>query len=249
MIWIIAKREASSLFRTPLAWALLSVVQFILAYQFLAQIERYLQFEDKLRAMPEAPGVTEVIVSPTFGISAFLMLFLTPALTMSSLSGERRSGTLALLYSSPLTSIQIVAGKFLGLWALLTVIWVIVGLMPLTLLWGTRLDLGIYFSGLLAIAALMAAYAGIGLMFSAIFTQPAVAAVVTFGTLVGLWLIDWATRLGQDAGLFAYVSSLNHFQRMVSGLLDSSDISYFAILTAASLYLAAWRLDGDRKPL
>ena len=61
MIRVIAKHEAMALFRTPLAWSLLAVVQFVLAYQFLAQIETYLKFEDKLRAMPEAPGVTEVV--------------------------------------------------------------------------------------------------------------------------------------------------------------------------------------------
>ena len=249
MIRNIAAREATALFRTPLAWALLGVTQFVLAYQFLAQIELYLQFEEKLRAMPEAPGVTEVIVSPTLGVSAMLMLFLVPVVTMSSLSGERRSGTLALLYSSPISSWHIVVGKFLGIWALLAVIWVLVAIMPLTLLWGAPLDLGIYGSGMLALLALMATYAAVGLMFSAMFTQPAVAAIMIFWCLSGLWLIDWASRLGQDGGVFTYLSSLNHFQRMARGLLDTSDLAYFAIITATSLYLAAWRLDGDRKPL
>lgn len=249
MIWVIAKREATSLFRTPLAWSLLCVTQFVLAYQFLAQIEIYLQFADKLRAMPEPPGVTEVVVAPTVGVSAMLMLFLIPVITMSSLSGERRSGTLALLYSSPVTAWQIICGKFLGVWSLLAVIWILVALMPLTLLWGAPLDLGVYASGLLALLILMTAYAAIGLMFSALFAQPAVAAIATFGLLVALWLIDWATRLGQDGGLFAYLSSLNHFQSMARGLLDSADLTYFFIITATSLYLATWRLDGDRRPL
>lgn len=249
MIGVIARHEARSLFRTPLAWSLLCVVQFVLAYQFLAQIEIYVQFEDKLRAMAQAPGVTEVIVSPILGVSAVLMLFLIPVITMSALSGERRSGTLALLYSSPITSWQIVVGKFLGIWGLLAVIWVIVALMPLTLMWGAVLDLGIYLSGLFALLVLMAAYAAVGLMFSAMFAQPTVAAIMTFGALVGLWLIDWAARLGQDGGLFGYLSSLNHFQRMTRGLLDTTDVAYFAIVTATSLYVTAWRLDGDRKPL
>lgn len=249
MIRVIAGHEARSLFRTPLAWSLLCVVQFVLAYQFLAQIEIYVQLEDKLRAMAQAPGVTEVIVSPILGVSAMLMLFLIPVITMSSLSGERRGGTIALLYSSPITSWQIVVGKYLGIWALLAVIWVIVALMPLTLLWGAALDLGIYLAGLLALFVLMAAYAGVGLMFSSMFAQPTVAAVMTFGSLLGLWGIDWAARLGNDGGLFAYLSSLNHFQRMARGLLDTADLAYFAIITAVSLYVTAWRLDGDHKPL
>lgn len=249
MIRIIAIREATALFRSPLAWTLLAMAQFVLAFQFLAQIETYLHFADKLRTIPEAPGVTEVVVTPTFGVSALLILFFIPVVTMSSLSGERRSGTLALLYSSPVTSWQIVVGKFIGIGALLTVLWVIIALMPLTLMWGAALDVGLYLSGLLALFMLMATYAAIGLMFSALCMQPSVAAIMTFGVLSGLWLIDWATRLGHDAGLFSYLSSLNHFQRLARGLLDSSDLAYFTIIIAASLYLTTWRLDGDRKPL
>lgn len=249
MIWIIANREASAMFRSPLAWSLLAVSQFVLAFQFLAQIETYLHFSDKLRAMPEAPGVTEVVVTPIIGVTAVLMLFIIPVVTMSSLSAERRSGTLALLYSSPVTSWQIVAGKYLGVSALLAVVWVIVALMPVTLMWGAALDLGLYLSGILALFLLMATYTAVGLMFSAFFAQASVAAIMTFGVLGALWLIDWATRLGQDAGLFNYLSSLNHFQRLARGLLITTDLAYFMIIIASALYLATWRLDGDGKAL
>ena len=249
MIRVIATRETIALFRTPLAWSLLAMAQFVLAYQFLAQIETYLHFADKLRAIPEAPSVTEVVVTPTIGVSALLMLFFIPVITMASLSGERRNGTLALLYSSPVTSFQIVAGKFIGIGALLAILWVIIALMPLTLMWGATLDVGLYLSGLLALFVLMSAYTAVGLMFSAIFAQPSVAAIMTFGLLSGLWLIDWATRLGQDAGLFSYLSSLNHFQRIAQGLLDTSDLAYFIIIIVLALYVTTWRLDGDRKPL
>jgi ABC-2 type transport system permease protein len=249
MIGVIAKREATALFRTPLAWALLAMTQFVLAYQFLAQIEIYLQFEDKLRSISEAPGVTEVVVTPTIGTGAMLMLFVIPVLTMSSICGERRNGTLALLYSSPLTCAEIIVGKFFGVCFLLSLIWAIVALMPLSLMWGAPLDLGTYACGLGALALLMVTYAAIGVMFSTLFTQPAVSAVMSFGLLGTLWLIDWATRLGQDAGLFAYLSSLNHFQRLAGGLVNSADISYFVALIIAALAVSTWRLNGDHKPL
>ncbi len=249
MIRIIALREATALFRSPLAWSVLAMAQFVLAFQFLAQIETYLHFADKLRKMPEAPGVTEVIMTPTIGVSAVLMLFFIPVITMSSLSTERRSGTLALLYSSPVTSWQIVAGKYLGISALLAVLWVIVALMPLTLAWGAAIDFGLYLAGLLALFLLMSTYAAVGLMFSAMFAHSSVAAIMTFGVLSGLWLIDWATRLGQDVTLFNYLSSLNHFQRLAHGMLVTTDLAYFMIIIASTLYLTTWRLDGDRKPL
>ena len=121
--------------------------------------------------------------------------------------------------------------------------------MPLSLMWGAPLDLGTYACGTGALALLMMTYAAIGVMFSTLFTQPAVAAVMSFGLLGTLWLIDWATRLGQDAGLFAYLSSLNHFQRLAGGLVDSADLSYFVALSIAALAVSTWRLNGDLKPL
>lgn len=246
---VIARREATSLFRSPLAWLLLCVAQFVLAYQFLAQIEIYMTFADKLRAMPEPPGVSEVIVTPMLGIAAMLLMFLIPVITMGSVGGERRSGTLALLYSSPVTSGQIILGKFFGLWALLGLIWLMVALMPLTLMWGAPIDLGVYSAGLGALLLLMMAYSAVGIFFSCTFAQPSLAAIASFGLLAGLWLIDWASRLGQHSDVFAHLSSLNHYQRLASGLVDTRDVAYFFLITLVALYASAWRLDGDRKPL
>jgi ABC-2 type transport system permease protein len=156
---------------------------------------------------------------------------------------------LALLYSSPVRCADIIVGKFFGVCFLLSLVWAIVALMPLSLMWGAPLDLRTYACGAGALALLMMTYAAIGVMFSTLFTQPAVAAVMSFGLLGALWLIDWATRLGQDAGLFAYLSSLNHFQRLAGGLVNSTDLSYFVALSLAALAVSTWRLNGDLKPL
>lgn len=249
MIGIIARRELTSLFRSPLAWALLCVTQIVLAYRFLAQIELHLEFAEKLRAMPEPPGVSEIIVVPLLGAAALLLMFIVPVVTMSAISGERRAGSLALLYSSPVSTWQIVVGKFVGCCGLLGVIWVIIALMPLTLLWGAPLDLAMTAAGLFALALLMTMYAAVGLMFSALFRQPALAAIASFGVLAAMWSIDWASRLGMDAGALADLSSLNHFQRLASGLLDTVAAGYFILITATALCITAWSLDGDRRAL
>jgi len=249
VIGVIARRELTSLFRSPLAWALLCVTQIVLAYRFLAQIELHLEFAEKLRAMPEPPGVSEIIVVPVLGAAALLLMFIVPVITMSAISGERRAGSLALLYSSPVSIWQIVAGKFIGCCGMLGVIWIIIALMPLTLLWGAPLDLAMTAAGLFALGLLMTTYAAIGLMFSALFRQPALAAIASFGVLAALWSIDWASRLGHDAGVLADLSSLNQFQRLASGLLDTVAIGYFVLITMTALCITGWSLDGDRRAL
>lgn len=247
MIGVVLKREALALFRSPLAWWVLAAVQFLIAYQFLAQIDLFLQYLPKIRSMEEPPGVTQLVVIPTYNITSFLLLFLIPLLTMQTFSGERRSGTLRLWYSAPIGLPTLVAGKFLGVMSLLGLIWALNALMPLTLLWGTPLDLGTYAGGLLGLLLMMAAGSALGLWFSALTAQPPVAAIATFATLLGLWLIDWASQLERAPGLLAQLSMLAHFQRLSRGLIDSFDIAYFLLLTLGALALAVWALAGERR--
>ena len=64
MIGAIAWRELKSMFLSPLAWAILAVVQAILAYFFLVYLEYYVQIQPQLAALPNAPGVTNIVVAP-----------------------------------------------------------------------------------------------------------------------------------------------------------------------------------------
>ena len=249
MIVAIAKREIHSLVRTPLAWILFAVCQFTASFQFLSQIETFQKFSEQLRAMPEAPVVTEVIIVPSFGVSAMLLLFAAPVLTMGAICTERRHGSLHLLYSSPISSWQITLGKFFGVYFVMAMLCLLLAAMPLTLAWGARIDPGVYAAGVLALLLLAAASCAIGVLCSSLTRQSAIAAILSFGFLITLWLLDWASRLGEDGGLFTYLSALNHFQQLASGLVSSSDIAYFLLLCATALCLCNWRLDLDRAAL
>lgn len=249
MIAILARRECLALFRSPLAWAVLAMTQFVLCYQFLSQLEFFVAYQAKFRHMTEPLGVTQVVVAPTFGTMGMLLLFISPVLTMHALSSERRAGTLKFLYSSPVTATQIVLGKFVGLMSLFLVIWGLSALMPLTLCWGAQLDFGTYAAGLLSLWLLMCACVGIGLFCSALTSQPTIAACASFGVLLSLWLIDWASRIGEQSAVLNYVSMLNHFQILARGRFDTGDVAYFLIIIGTSLLLTIWRLNGDRKPL
>ncbi len=246
MIGIVAQREIRAMFRTPFAWAVLAAVQLLIAYQFLAQIDLFLQYLPKIRNLPEPPGVTQLIVLPTFSVTGLLALFLIPLLTMQTFAGERRAATLSLWLSAPVSLPALVIGKFLGAMSLLGIIWGLNALMALTLLWGTSLDLGLVACGLLGLLLLMAAGTALGIWFSALTTQPALAAITTFATLAGLWLIDWASGAQTTPGLFAELSMMRHFQRLAGGLLDTVDVVYFGLITAGALALAVRALADTR---
>ena len=137
MILTIAARELRSLFLSPLAWAILAVTQFILAWLFLAQIDTWLTLQPRLAAIEGAPGVADIVVAPLLANAATVLLLITPLITMRSLSDEYRGRTISLLFSAPVSMTEIVLGNYLGILGFFLVVLIMLALMPLSLLVGT----------------------------------------------------------------------------------------------------------------
>lgn len=252
MIFVIASQEIKRLFLSPLAWSILAVVQIILGYLFLIQIDTYLAFQPQLAAVEGAPGVSEVVVAPLLANAAIVLLLVTPLLTMRLVSDERRAQTLSLLFSAPVSMSDIVLGKYLGIMALFLIMLAITALMPLSLLLGGGLDLGLVASGFFALALLLGSFAALGLFMSTLTAQPAIAAISTFGALLLLWVLDWTAQTGSQgtaraAGTaFGYLSLLRHYDAMLKGIFDSSDVVYYLLFILTFLVLSVRRLDADR---
>ncbi len=250
MITVIAGRELRSLFLSPLAWSILAVVQVILAYLYLSQIDFFLQLQPRLAGVAEAPGITAIIVAPLFGNAAVVLLLVVPLLTMRLVSEERRNQTLSLLFSAPLSMTEIILGKFVGLMVFLLVQLLLISLMPLALLAGGTLDFGVLAAAVLGLLLLLGSFAALGLFMSTLTAQPVVAAVGGFGLLLLLWIIDWAGsgRDGAAASLFGYLSLVRHYEPLLKGVCSSTDIIYFLLFMTTFLVLAIQRLDASRLP-
>ena len=136
MIRTLALRELRSLFLSPLAWAILAVVLFLLAWLFLAQVEYFQMVQPRLVSIPNAPGITAIVVAPMLGDAAIILMLVTPLLTMRLIADERRNHTLPLLLSSPVSMTEIVLGKYLGLLLFFLILLALIALMPLSLLMG-----------------------------------------------------------------------------------------------------------------
>src|SRR5690606_32582179 len=115
-------------------------------------------------------------------------------------------------------------------------------LMPLSLLVGGSLDFGKLASGLMGLALMLASFAAAGLFMSTLTAQPAVAAISTFGLLLMLWIIDWAGGTGAEySGLFGYLSLLRHYESLLKGMFNSSDVAYYLLFTFTFLVLGIRR--------
>lgn len=247
MILTIAGRELKHLFLSPLAWCVLAVVQFILAWMFLVQVDNFLKFSPTLAGMANAPGVVDAVAAPLFSAASVVLLMVVPIMSMRLIAEERRTGTLSLLLSSPLNMTEIVLGKYLGLLLFLLIMLGLITLMPLSLTVGTHLDFGKLFAGVLGLALLLGAFAAVGLFMSTLTKQPAVAAVAGFGVLLLLWIISWAGN-GDDrySPVFHYLSLLSHFGLLLGGVFNTGDVIYYLLFILLFLVLSIRRLDAYR---
>lgn len=247
MIFTIAYHEFRTLFLSPLGWTLLSILQFILAFQFLIQVDTFAQLQPQLAEMSGGPGLTDIVVTRLFGNAGIILLLVTPLLTMRLICEERRNKSLSLLLSAPVDNSDIIIGKYLGCLSFILLIVVLISIMPLSLLSGGILDWGKLIANIFALLLVVCAFAAAGLYMSCISGHPIIAAMASFGLLLLLWILDWSAGMENERGnLFEYLSILRHFQNIQSGLISSVDIIYFLLFILTFIVLSIRRLDNDR---
>ena len=244
MIISIALRELRSMFLSPLAWTVLAVTQLILAWSFFSQIDFFFGIQPQLATIPNAPGVTDLVVMPTYEIASIILLMITPLLTMRLISEEKRNGSITLLLSSPVSMTEIVLGKFIGIVLFMIIFVIMISLMPLSLLLGTELDLGKLAAGMFALMLLLSAFSSAGLFLSSLTANPVVAAISSFGLLLLLWIIS--NNAGDNTAALTQLSLLSHFAPMLRGLINTADIAYFVLFISTFLLLTIRQLDSQR---
>jgi ABC-2 type transport system permease protein len=249
MIRAIAARELRAMFLSPLAWVTLAVITLIVAYVFLIQVQLFTEYQPRLAGLPSAPGVTEIVAAPMFRFAALLLLLIAPLLTHRSIAGERRAGTLALLQAAPVAPRHIVLGKWLALMAFFTIIVLLIAAMPASLVLGTSPDWRHLGACIATLLLLLSAFAAIGIFISTLVDEPIAAAMVTFGALLLLKIIDWTAEVATESvssTALHYLSMSRHYEPMLGGRFASTDVIYFILITLLFLALTVWRLEEDR---
>ena len=243
MIFTIARRELAGLFHSPLAWVLLAFNQLVLAWMFLRVLERFAGLE----AAQRTAGLTQELTFNLFGFAGALALFSVPLLTMRLFSEELRSGSFSLLVSSPVSLPQILFGKLLGLCGMLAALAMLPLLLCLSLLPWSPLDLGILLAAELGLLLVLVSFAAIGLFFSALTSQPAAAAAGAYGALLLLSVVNQVSAFDHSGvPILGWLAWNEHFLPFLTGLIRTSDLAYFVILTGLFLALNLRRLERRR---
>lgn len=230
----IFRREFWSAFDSPLAYVVIPV--------FLALVSGFsLFFQDVL-------GGGVATLRPVFFWCAVFYLLLIPAVTMRLFAEERRTGSLELLVTLPVTEGQVVLGKYLAALALMAVSLLLTLTWPLTLGMLGDLDLGPVFGGYLGLFLLGAAFTAIGTAASAYTSSQVIAFLVAL--IVGL--VPFATGFalqrvpGDLLPLVQYLSFDYHFNSLARGVVDTRNVVYYLSVVAVFLQIATFGLERRR---
>ena len=225
----VMRRELAGYFATPVAWVFI-VIFLVMAGAFTFYIGAFYE-----------RGIADL--DPFFTFHPWLYLFLVPAIAMRLWAEERRSGTIELLLTLPLTLWQAVLGKFLAAWLFVGLALLLTFPIWLTVNYLGDPDNGVIASGYIGSWLMAGGFLAIGSCMSALTRNQVVAfilaVVVCFGFLVsGLPMVmdlfsSWAPQSLLDA--IAEFSFLAHFATISRGVIDLRDLVYFALVIAVWL--------------
>ena len=247
-ILTIAGREWRSNFFTPLAYVLISgflLLSGFFFFSFLQQFNVLLARTQMLR--DTSPNLNEWVVIPFFNTLQIVLIFLIPLLTMRSIAEERRAGTFELLATSPLTSGEIILGKFLGVSSVIAVMLFLSLSFPTVLIIFSDPEVLPILIGFLGLMLFALAFAAIGIAVSACARSQTVAGVVSLVVLLVFYIIDApAERLGESSKqVLYYLAPSRHADTIIKGLLTGTDIVYFLSVVLAGLFIANRVLDAE----
>jgi ABC-2 type transport system permease protein len=255
-LYAVYRKEMAHYFVSPVAYIIVGVFLVLSAYFFNRLLVYVIQqsFEYSLQAGEFGGGpsfdVPALVMRNYFGVLSTLLLFLTPMLTMSVYAEERRRGTMELLMTSPVTDLQIVLGKFFASLTLLILMLLptVVGFAYIILRsdpsGGWRVLLSSYLGALLLGCALLA----LGSFFSSVTESQLIAAVLSFGAILMLWVLDAGSgaATGPLAAAVDYLSVFRHYEDFTRGVIDSSNLIFYLSVIFMGLFLTVRSVDSLR---
>lgn len=253
--WVIAWRDFRAAFDTPLAYVLNAAFCGISGLLFLTLLHDFSSLSDWARSQAaEDPSLLEhysldvFVVRQLLRFLSLLLLVLVPLLTMKLLAEEERQGTLELLLTAPVSPATLVLGKFLAGFLLALVPLLLTAWYPLVLLVVGRPDSAALLGGYLGVILVAAAFTAVGLFASALTDSPLLAAFLGFVfLLVSVFAgIVGAVLPPELGGLVGWFSVLLHYEPMVTGVIDTGDLAFFACFTGALLFLTHRVIDSRR---
>jgi ABC-2 type transport system permease protein len=249
-ILAIAQKELKAYFASPIAYVVIGLFALMFGFFYYTLLGLFIEQGMRMMGLQGGPtqNVNEQMIRPLFLNASVLLLFVLPMITMRTYSEEKRSGTIELLLTSPLTDVDIIMGKFLGAMALyaamLAVTLVHVGVL---FAFGTPEWIPIA-TGYLGLLLMGGCFISIGLLISSFTRNQIVAVMATFAVFLLLWVINWAGPLfgPTTQAVLDYLSITSHLDDFTRGIIDTKHVVYYVSFILFGLFLTARSVDTER---
>lgn len=230
--YIIMKRELASYFSSPIAYIVTGIFLAVCGVFFYSVF--FLQNRADLRSH--------------FALLPILLSLFIPAITMRLFAEEKRSTSIETLMTLPVTTNDVVLGKFLSAWISSCVMVFPTLLYALPLFMFGSPDIGSVLCGFLGSVFLCAAFSAIGIFSSAVTKNQIIAFFASLAFCVALTMIDTFLIFlpGKIVEFFSYLSANAHFTSIARGIIDTRDLIYFSSITVFFFYLTVVCLNKER---
>jgi ABC-2 type transport system permease protein len=247
-ILAVAGKEIRAYFMSPIAYIVIGFYALLYGYFYYVMLRFFERQSMQTMQMGGNMNINQMLIAPVFMNAEVVLLFVLPMVTMRTYSEEKRSGTIELLLTSPLTDWQIILGKFIGAMTLFA------AMMAITLI-----HIGLLFvygqpewkpvaTTYLGMLLMGGCFISLGLFISSLTKNQIVAGMITFAAFLMFWVINWmGSFMGTTAqAVLAHLSIIDHFDDFSKGIIDTSHLIYYISFISFGLFLTARSVDSER---
>jgi ABC-2 type transport system permease protein len=247
-VFALADKELRSYFASPIAFVIIGLFALLFGWFFYVYLTVFVRQSEQMMQMGRAPNVNLEMIRGVLLNSAVIILFVMPMITMRTYSEEKRSGTIELLLTSPITDWQIIVGKFLGALGLYAAMLLVTMLYMAILFWFGNPEWRPIAAGYLGLLLMGGCFISVGLLISSLTKNQIVAGFLTFAVFLMLWVINW---IGDSSGpltreVVTYLSITEHFDDFARGVIDTKHVVYYLSFITFGLFLTAKSVDSER---
>ena len=245
----IADKELRSYFASPIAYIIIGLFALLFGWFFFVYLNFFVQRSSGMGPMGGgANNINQDMIRYVLMNSAVIILFVMPMITMRTYAEEKRSGTIELLLTSPLTDVQIILGKFFGAMGLYAAMLLVTMLyMAILFVFGNP-EWRPIAAGYLGLLLMGGCFISVGLLISSLTKNQIVAGVMTFAVFLMLWVINWiADQSGPTMrDVVNYLSIVDHYDDFARGIIDTKHVVYYLSFITFGLFLTAKSVDSER---
>jgi ABC-2 type transport system permease protein len=250
--WIICRKEMRSYFASPVAYLLLTMFAFIFGWFFWNILGYFVSMgvASMQRGQMMPMNINEEVIRPLLANVGVIGLFFIPLITMRLFAEEKRTGTIELLVTSPVTDMEVILGKWFAAMLLYGCMLLVTALNFAFLFKYGHPDWKPLVIGYLGLYLQAGALLAVGTFISTLTKNQIIAGAVTFAVCLMLWVLEWVSGGGFEtakwAQVLSYMSVISHYESFAKGMLSSKDAVYYVTLIFFGLFLTARSMESLR---